>query len=398
MKDQEIIQKDDKEIKKKKMIRIIILISSIVVIAVVITVAVVFTRQKDEDGKSKENNEENISDTIINSNTDEQISEYDQTCLFLQLLNFGGKEANSFSPRAEPKSELRSDGVYYRTEINFGTKYPNSYLDIYYPGDVKEDRPTYIYWHGGGHIFGDKNLGDPLSPNSDTSMHMFDYICKQGFNFISVNYCFAPAYRYPAQILQYDQVLDYLNKHSAELNLNMNKVILAGSSGGAIYTTQWTMLLTSDVYLQDFNKVLEEKGLEKISKVSLNRNQVKALVLEGTPMIINGMNEGTQVLFRCWYGEGDIINLWYSKLTHIVEYVNSNFIPSFITAGNTDCFPEDALELKNKLEELNVDYSYCYWDKDVEELKHGYMSSFETSVHAKMALDQCLDFVKSKVN
>ena len=80
------------------------------------------------------------------------------------------------------------------------------------------------------------------------------------------------------------------------------------------------------------------------------------------------------------------------------EYVNSNFIPSFITAGNTDCFPEDALELKNKLEELNVDYSYCYWDKDVEELKHGYMSSFETSVHAKMALDQCLDFVKSKVN
>lgn len=115
-------------------------------------------------------------------------------------------------------------------------------------------------------------------------------------------------------------------------------------------------------------------------------------------MIINGMNEGTQVLFRCWYGEGDIINLWYSKLTHIVEYVNSNFIPSFITAGNIDCFPEDALELKNKLEELNVDYSYCYWDKDVEELKHGYMSSFETSVHAKMALDQCLDFVKSKVN
>ena len=68
------------------------------------------------------------------------------------------------------------------------------------------------------------------------------YICliifaNNGFNFISVNYCFAPEYRYPAQILQYDQVLDYLNKHSAELHLNMNNVILAGSSGGAIYTT-----------------------------------------------------------------------------------------------------------------------------------------------------------------
>ena len=227
---------------------------------------------------------------------------------------------------------------------------------------------------------------------------MFDYIYKQGFNFISVNYCFAPKYRYPAQIIQYDQVLDYLNKHASELNLNMNNVVLAGSSGGAIYTTQWTMLLTNDKYLQDFNRLLEEKGYEKMAKVSLNRNQIKALVLEGTPMIIDGMNEGTQVLFECWYGHDNIINLWYSNLTHIVEYVDSNFIPSFITAGNVDCFPEDALELKNKLEELGVDYSYCYWDKDVEELKHGYMSSFETSVHAKMALDQSLEFVKSKLD
>jgi len=158
------------------------------------------------------------------------------------------------------------------------------------------------------------------------------------------------------------------------------------------------MLLTSKEYLKDFNKVLEEKGYEKISKVSLNKNQVKALVLEGTPMIINGMNEGTQALFRCWYGNVNIFSLWYSKLTHIVEYVNSDFIPSFITAGNTDCFPDDALELKNKLEELGIDYSYCYWDKEVEELKHGYMSSFETSEHAKIALDKSLEFVKTKID
>ena len=93
---------------------------------------------------------------------------------------------------------------------------------------------------------------------------MLDYICKKGFNLISVNYCFAPKYRYPAQIIQYDQVWDYLNKYATELNINMNNVVLAGSSGGAIYTTQWTMLLTSKEYLKDFNKVLEEKLWENI--------------------------------------------------------------------------------------------------------------------------------------
>lgn len=389
------IEQGNKEVKRKKWLWIIIIGSSLIIIGIVILIVFLVKNKKDKDSMGENKTNPQPSEP---SSEEEELGDYDKLCLLLQLGSFAGKEANSFSPRAEPKEELRSDGVYIRTEINFGERFPNSYLDIYYPGDIGEDRPTYIYWHGGGHIFGDKNLGDPISPNSDTVMHMLDYICKKGFNLINVNYCFAPKYRYPAQILQYDQVLDYLNKHATELNLNMNNVVLAGSSGGAIYTTQWTMLLTSKEYLKEFNKVLEEKGYEKISKVSLNKNQVKALVLEGTPMIINGMNEGTQALFRCWYGNGNIFSLWYSKLTHIVEYVNSDFIPSFITAGNTDCFPEDALELKNKLEELGVEYSYCYWDKEVEELKHGYMASFETSEHAKIALDQCLEFVKTKVD
>ena len=123
----------------------------------------------------------------------------------LQKGAFGDIPANSFEPRNPPKEEIRSDGVTVKTEVNYSDKFPNSFLDIYYPGPIDEDRPTFIYWHGGGHIFGDKNLGDPLSPNNDVSMHMYDYICKQGYNFISANYCFAPEYRYPAQILQYDQ-------------------------------------------------------------------------------------------------------------------------------------------------------------------------------------------------
>ena len=393
MKEEILLQEqENKEVKSKKKLFSIIFIGTIIIIVAIILLEI---NKKDKNlEEKKEINKEQLEPSL----EEEELADYDKLCLLLQLGSFSGKEANSFSPRDEPKEGLREDGVYVRTEINFGKQFPNSYLDIYYPGPIKEDRPTYIYWHGGGHIFGDKNLGDPISPNSDTIMHMLDYICKKGFNLISVNYCFAPKYRYPAQIIQYDQVLDYLNKHATELNLNMNNVVLAGSSGGAIYTTQWTMLLTSKDYLKEFNKVLEEKGYEKISKVSLNKNQVKALVLEGTPMIINGMNEGTQILFRCWYGNGNIFSLWYSKLTHIVEYVNSDFIPSFITAGNTDCYPEDALELKNKLEELGIDYSYCYWDKKVEELKHGYMASFETSEHAKLALDKCLEFVKTKID
>ena len=70
----------------------------------------VLTRKKDDDKDSKDKVEDS-------TNTEEQIADFVQTCNFLQLLNFGVQEANSFSPRAEAKSELRSDGVYVKTEL-----------------------------------------------------------------------------------------------------------------------------------------------------------------------------------------------------------------------------------------------------------------------------------------
>ena len=96
MKDEEPIQSDNNKI-KKKIIIISIIISSLVVIAVVVTLAVVLTRKKDDDKDSKDKVEDS-------TNTEKQIADFDQTCLFLQLLNFIGQEANSFSPRAEAKS------------------------------------------------------------------------------------------------------------------------------------------------------------------------------------------------------------------------------------------------------------------------------------------------------
>lgn len=324
-------------------------------------------------------------------------NDYDRLCLALQKGAFGTAEANSFEPRAEAKEERRSDGAYIKTEVQFGTEFPNSYLDIYYAGaEIDETRPTFIYWHGGGHIFGDKNLGDPLSPNADLSAYLYEYIRSQGFNFISVNYCFAPEYRYPCQILQYDQTLDYLNKHAEELHLNMNNVVLGGSSGGAVYTSQWAMILTSDEYRAEFNKAVKETGYTPIEKPALERTQVKALMLEAPPMIIDGMNPKTQILYKCWFGSGDMLKLWYTSLTHIAEHVTEDYIPCFITAGNNECYPEDALELHKKLDELGVENSYYFVDKDVEVLNHGYMSSFQTSEIAKKALDQCIDFVKQK--
>ena len=103
------------------------------------TSSITCPKKNDDDDEKEEQNPEPTTE-----NTQEEIAEYDQLCLLLQLSSFAGKKANSFSPRAEPNETLREDGVFVKTDINFGNTFPNSYLDIYYPGPIEEDRPTYI--------------------------------------------------------------------------------------------------------------------------------------------------------------------------------------------------------------------------------------------------------------
>ena len=62
-----------------------------------------------------------------------------------------------------------------------------------------------------------------------------------------------------------------------------------------------------------------------------------------------------------------------------------------------DYLNKHAEELHDILTELGVEHSYYFVDADVEVLNHGYLSSFETSPHAKESLDQCVEFIRGKV-
>ncbi|MBR3640105.1 MAG: alpha/beta hydrolase, partial [Clostridia bacterium] len=69
----------------------------------------------------------------------------------IQKATYGNKPFNSYEPYYEPINGLKENGQYLISEIKYDTEYPNSYLDIIYPnGDLTADRPTLIYFHGGG--------------------------------------------------------------------------------------------------------------------------------------------------------------------------------------------------------------------------------------------------------
>ena len=144
---------------------------------------------------------------------------------------------NLFEPLHEPLRAKKNNGQYIITEIKYSDDYPNSFLDITYPDEtVETQRPTLIYFHGGGFFGGSKCDGDPLAETDASTL--LDDICSEGFNIVNIDYALVPDYRFPTPLIQANEAFRFLMAHADEYHLDMEHVVIMGSSAGAIMTSQ----------------------------------------------------------------------------------------------------------------------------------------------------------------
>ena len=138
---------------------------------------------------------------------------------------------NSFSSVNEHTETEWGSNATYINDICYGNTYPNSYLDIYLSPVEGENKPTYFFIHGGGYVWGDKIGGDPNTRDSGLEWYINTFL-ENGINVVSPNYCFAPEYSYPTQVVQLNECLDFLVQHGAEYGISMERVIIGGGSAG----------------------------------------------------------------------------------------------------------------------------------------------------------------------
>lgn len=97
-------------------------------------------------------------------------------------------------------------------------------LRIIRPQNNNDELPAIVYLHGGGWVLGNKDTHDMLIRKLS--------ICTNT-TVIFVEYSPSPEAKFPAAINQTFAVLEYLQNHSYEFNINKDKIIIAGDSAGA---------------------------------------------------------------------------------------------------------------------------------------------------------------------
>ena len=288
----------------------------------------------------------------------------------------------------ETGTHILSNNITLNANLTYSKNYPNSYLDIYYT-TTDLSKPTIIYLHKGGFLWGDKVPGNPLTMDNNFKNSTIYTFITNNYNVVSLDYALTPQNHYPTPIKQLHEGLKYLLDNSEKLNLNMSSIILIGQSAGANLASSLTNLETNP----DYASLLEEIPY-------LQGNQLKGLILEGGFYRSNNIGKTNNLLYdwlfynmgRLYYQEIDLTNNSYLKETSVFNYVNSNYPKTFISDGNTATFWKEAQALDQKLTNLNVPHTLNYYPHSRIKLIHCYEE--KGNIYSQQTQQNILKFVQ----
>jgi acetyl esterase/lipase len=99
-------------------------------------------------------------------------------------------------------------------------------LDIYLPAGDKGKRPLVVWIHGGAWMTNDKYADMGYMKNTVKSF------IDSGYAFASIDYRFSTEAKFPAQIQDCNQALEFLYQHASDYNIDNTRIAVIGFSAG----------------------------------------------------------------------------------------------------------------------------------------------------------------------
>lgn len=300
------------------------------------------------------------------------------------LLLRSAFEQNAQEQAAIMNKYVPTSGIDSTYNISYRNNDKDATMDVFTTTDAaKQDKklPTVIWVHGGGWISGSKENVDPY----------LKIIAGKGYTTIGLNYSIAPEKQYPTPVIQVNEALKYINEHAAELNVDRDQIVLAGDSAGSQIAAQVATMITNPEY-----------ATLMAMAPSLQKSQLSGMLLNcgAYDLSIANTNDGSegakliQTFLWSYSGYKDFSKDTAIYPASVVEHVNKDFPPTFITAGNQDPLLKQSEVMAAKLKSLGVTTDELFYPANyTPELQHEYQFNLDIAA-GKGALDQALAFLK----
>lgn len=236
------------------------------------------------------------------------------------------------------------------------------HLDVYRK-DVDGLLPTIVVVHGGGYLYGTKEIYSRYAKA----------LAHDGYVVVCFNYPLAPGHRFPTQLYCLGEVLSFTKEHGKEWGADLSRVYLYGDSAGANLSYLFGLAQSSEEYRELF------PGLRldlKVNGLSLNCGLYS--------------NLGTSEVSQTWW-------MWkyflprHSKKSdprfQTVSHINPSFPPTYLMTSDGDFLHAENAPFKKRLEEANVPLLYEDFVGQGEPLGHVFHLDVDTDDARKARFD-----------
>ena len=244
-------------------------------------------------------------------------------------------------------------------------------FDIYYGNPRSETLPTIIIVHGGGLVYGRKEVNKGIGI----------YFAQNDFNVANINYRLLPDVTFSDQVKDVADAFAYIYQNSPKLKLNRDKIFILSDSAGSLLTLGAYALMKDEKIRHIFGISALDFDISAMAHISPMTGLVKSgsLALINEPARRNLSKE--QVLFT------DNI---------LKALANTVLPPSIIITSEEDFIRDQALCLRNFLDSKNIENKFLDFKKnDSYPLDHGFAISHPNLCETEFVLDEIIDFFKN---
>lgn len=248
-------------------------------------------------------------------------------------------------------------------------------LDVYYQENAKEKLPVIIDIHGGGFLYGYKEMNK-----------LYGYhLAKRGFVVFNINYRLAFSdTKVPGQIQDVVKAINWIDSNLSSYPADKEKILITGESAGGALAIMAVLTAKSERLQRLLN-------VEKISA------DIKAAAIVCGLMNIEDSSIGYWGLRSMCLEKGYKKQEYYQNLIFADIPEMKSLPPIFLTTSDEDELRKMTLNFEKTLKKYGVEYKMKYFNKKPDK-RLGHMFSilhpeYEESVEL---IDDMLGFFKSK--
>ena len=261
-----------------------------------------------------------------------------QSIMFNLSASKSDKRRDAAIPLPEGVTECRN--------ISYGCHGNFSLLDVYYPTGTTEPLPTIVSIHGGGYVYGSKEIYRRYGMD----------MARRGFAFVNFNYRLAPKWKFPAPLFDTNAVLTWICSNAKHYHLDPTRIILLGDSAGAQLASQYAAMHANPDYAQLFHIQMAPVRIRAVGLFCGMYDMVERAAGKRTGLALDYLGKSLK---------GD------DPRFQVLENIHGNYPPAFIATSCHDFLRPCAEPMYNFLREKGVQAQYrCYGTEEQKEIGH----------------------------